>query len=110
AVRAALGASPWRIAKQFLLESALLGVLGGVAGLAFAWGALRLLVQLAPTGLPRLQDIGVDWKVLAFTLVVSLSCALLFGCIPAFRYAGARVGTGMREGGRTLSQGRERHR
>jgi len=110
AVRAALGASPWRIAKQFLLESALIGILGGVAGLALAWGALQMLVKLAPSGLPRLQDIGIDWKVLIFTLAVSQFCALLFGAIPALRYAGARIGTGMREGGRTLSQGRERHR
>jgi len=110
AVRAALGASPWRIAKQFLIESAMIGICGGVAGLALAWAAIRLLVQLAPSGLPRLQDIGVDGKVLLFTLVVSQVCALLFGSIPALRYAGARIGTGMREGGRTLSQGRERHR
>lgn len=110
AVRAALGASPWRLAKQFMLESAMIGVLGGVAGLMLAWGALRLLVQLAPAGLPRVQEIAIDWKVLVFTLAVSQLCALLFGSIPALRYASARVGTGMREGGRTLSQGRERHR
>jgi predicted permease len=110
AVRAALGASPWRIAKEFLLESAVLGVLGSVFGLALAWGALRLLVGLGPAGLPRLHDIGIDWTVLAFTIAVSLFCSLLFGSIPALRYASARMGTGLREGGRTLSQGRERHR
>ncbi len=110
AVRAALGASPWRIAREFLLESAVLGVFGSALGLVLAWGALRLLVALGPDGLPRLHDIGIDWTVLAFTIGVSLFCSLLFGSIPALRYAGTRVGTGLREGGRTLSQGRERHR
>jgi predicted permease len=110
AVRAALGASPWRIAREFLLESAVLGILGSVLGLVLAWGALRLLVALGPDGLPRLHDIGIDWTVLAFTIAVSLFCSLLFGSIPALRYASTRMGTGLREGGRTLSQGRERHR
>jgi predicted permease len=110
AVCAALGASPWRIAREFLLESAVMGIAGSALGLALAWGALRLLVALAPSGLPRLHDIGIDLPVLAFTMGVSLLCSLLFGSIPALRYAGTRMGTGLREGGRTLSQGRERHR
>ena len=110
AVRTALGASRWRIASDFLLESVVIGILGSALGLLVAWGALRLLMAINPQGLPRLQDIGIDLTVLAFTLVVSLFCSLLFGSIPALRYASARMGTGLREGGRTLSQGRERHR
>jgi predicted permease len=110
AVCAALGASQWRIAREFLLESAVMGIVGSALGLGVAWGAIRLLVTLAPSGLPRLHDIGIDLPVLAFTLGVSLLCSLLFGSIPALRYAGARMGTGLREGGRTSSQGRERHR
>ena len=110
AVRTALGASRWRIASDFLLESVVIGILGSALGLLVAWGALRLLMAVNPQGLPRLQDIGIDLTVLAFTLVVSLFCSLLFGSIPALRYASARMGTGLREGGRTLSQGRERHR
>jgi predicted permease len=110
AVRAALGASPWRIAKEFLLESAVLGMLGSALGLVLAWGALRLLVSVGPAGVPRLHDIGIDGTVLGFTIAVSLFCSLLFGSIPALRYASSRLGTGLREGGRTLSQGRERHR
>jgi predicted permease len=109
AVCSALGASPWRIAKQFLLESAVLGVMGSALGLVLAWGALRLLVVLGPAGLPRLHDIGIDLNVLVFTLGVALFCSLLFGSIPALRYAGTRVGTGLRES-RTTSQGRDRHR
>ena len=110
AVRTALGASRWRIASDFLLESVVIGILGSGLGLLVAWGALRLLMAINPLGLPRLQDIGIDLTVLAFTVVVSLFCSLLFGSIPALRYASARMGTGLREGGRTLSQGRERHR
>jgi len=110
AVRTALGASRWRIASDFLLESVVIGILGSGLGLLLAWGALRLLIAINPQGLPRLQDIGIDLTVLGFTIVVSLFCSLLFGSIPALRYASARMGTGLREGGRTLSQGRERHR
>lgn len=110
AICSALGASRWRIAQEFLIESILLGSMGSLLGLAFAWGALRLLIAIAPAGLPRLHDIGIDFPVLGFTLLVSLACSLLFGSIPALRYAGTRMGTGLREGGRTLSQGRERHR
>ena len=109
AVCTALGASPWRIAKQFLLESAVLGILGSALGLTLAWGALRLLIALGPDGVPRLHDIGIDLNVLVFTLGVALFCSLLFGSIPALRYAGAQTGTGLR-GSRTTSQGRERHR
>jgi predicted permease len=106
---AALGASPWRISKEFLMESAVLGVAGSAFGLLLAWGALRLLVMLGPAGLPRLQDIGIDPLVLLFTLAVALFCSLLFGSVPALRYATAKAGTGLRES-RTTSQGRERHR
>src|ERR1700757_3614683 len=110
AVRTALGASRWRIASDFLLESVVIGILGSGLGLLVAWGALRLLMAINPQGLPRLQDIGIDLTVLGFTIVVALFCSLLFGSIPALRYASSRMGTGLREGGRTLSQGRERHR
>ena len=110
AVCSALGATRWRIAREFLLESVMLGIAGSVLGLGLAWGALRLLVAIAPQGLPRLHDIAIDLPVLGFTLLVALGCSLFFGSIPALRYASARMGTGLREGGRTVSQGRERHR
>jgi predicted permease len=109
-IRAALGASRGRIAAELLLESLILGLLGSVLGLGLAYGALRVLVAMAPAGLPRLSEISIDGPVLLFTLLVSLFASLLFGSIPVFKYAGARLGTGLREGGRTLSQSRERHR
>ena len=109
AVCAALGAGPWQIAKQFLLESAVLGALGSALGLVLAWGALRLLIALGPSGLPRLRDIGIDGNVLLFTLAVALVCVLLFGSIPVLKFGGTRASTGLR-GSRTVSQSRERHR
>ncbi len=110
AVRAALGASWRRIAGELLFESILLGLLGSVLGLAFAYGALRLLVALAPHGLPRLQEIAINPAVLLFTLVVSLFASLLSASIPILKYASVHAGTGLRQGGRTTTQGRERHR
>ena len=108
-IRAALGASRGRIATELLLESLILGLAGGALGLGFAYGSLRVLVAMAPAGLPRLGEIGINAPVLLFTLLVSLFASLLFGSIPIFKYAGGRLGTGLREGGRSLSQSRERH-
>jgi len=110
AVRAALGASRGRIAGELLLESVILGLLGSMVGLGLAYVALRILVAMAPTGLPRIHEIGMDATVLLFTLGISLLASVLFGSIPIFKYAGARLSTGIREGGRALSQSREQHR
>ena len=65
---------------------------------------------MPPTGLPRLNEIGVDGTVVLFTLAVSLVASLLFGSIPILKYASARLGTGLREGGRSMTESRERHR
>jgi putative ABC transport system permease protein len=110
AVRAALGASWSRIASEMLFESMVLGVLGSVIGLGLAYGALRVLVAVAPRGLPRVAEIGIDGWVLLFTLGVAVLASLLFSSIPIFKYAGTRLATGMREGARGLSQSREQHR
>ena len=110
AIRAALGAGWRRIAGDLLFESVVLGLLGSALGLALAYGALRILVAMAPTGLPRIHEIGIDVPVLLFTLAIALFSSLLFGAIPVFKYAGAHLNTGLREGGRTLSQSRQQHR
>jgi predicted permease len=110
AIRSALGAGWGRIAAELLFESVVLGVAGSLIGLALAYGALRLLVSIAPTGLPRVQEIGIDLPVLFFTLGLSLFTSLLIGLIPIVKYAGASANSGLREGGRALSQSRERHR
>ncbi len=110
AIRSALGAGWGRIAAELLFESVVLGVAGSLIGLALAYGALRLLVAMAPTGLPRIHEIGIDLPVLLFTLALALFTSLLIGFIPVIKYAGASVNSGLREGGRALSQSRERHR
>jgi putative ABC transport system permease protein len=83
AVRAALGASRGRLARQSLTESLLLGVLGGAAGCGLAAILIRLFVSIAPEGIPRLQQAGLDVRVGVFTLVVALASALIFGVAPA---------------------------
>jgi predicted permease len=110
AVRGALGASRGRLAAELLLESIVLGLLGSAIGLGLAYAALRVLVELAPDGLPRINEITINGPVLLFTLFVSLFSSVLFGCIPALKYAGIRLNTGIREGGRGLSQSKEQHR
>jgi len=110
AIRAALGAGWSRIARELLMESVALGLLGGAAGLGVAYGAVRVLVAMAPAQLPRLHEISMDSRVILFTFAVSLIAGLLFGMAPALKYAGPRLSTALRAGGRSLSQSRERHR
>src|SRR6266403_1219547 len=110
AVRAALGASRPRIAADLLFESVILGLLGSAVGLGLAYAALRVLAAIAPAGLPRIREIAIDGRVLFFTLLISLLASILFGSIPIFKYAGVRLSTGIREGGRALSQSKEQHR
>ncbi len=88
AIRAALGAGWGRIAREMLIESLILGMMGGVLGLGLAYTAVRILVAKGPAKLPRLTEIGIDPIVLAFTLGVSLFAGLLFGLIPVLKYAG----------------------
>jgi len=110
AVRSALGASPYRIAGELFIESFILGSLGSAIGLGLAFAALRTLVAIAPSGIPRINEIGIDGPVMLFTFAVSILASILFGSIPIFKYAGVRLSTGIRQGGRANSQSREQHR
>ncbi len=110
AIRAALGAGWPQIARELLLESVTLGVLGGILGLGLAAAALRVLVAIAPDSLPRLDEIGIDAMVLAFTLAISIVAGLLFGLIPVFKYVRPQLAGSLRAGGRAISQSKERHR
>lgn len=110
AIRAALGAGWAQIARELLLESVTLGVAGGALGLAMAAAALRVLVTMGSSHLPRIDEIGIDPTVLVFSTVISLFAGLLFGLMPVFKYAGPRLATTLRDGGRTSSEGRQRHR
>jgi predicted permease len=110
AVKAALGASSGRIVRELLMESLTLAVLGGAAGVALAYGAVRLLIALSPGNLPRLQEITIDMPVLLFALGLSLVAGLLFGVVPALKQAGAQLNTMLRAGGRTASASADRQR
>ena len=108
-IRAALGAGRGRIARELLLESVLLGLIGGVLGIAVAAAGLRLLVAIGPANLPRLHEISLDAGSLFFTLLLSLLSGLFFGSIPAWRYARSRVTVSL-NAGRTVSASREHNR
>jgi putative ABC transport system permease protein len=110
AIRAALGASRGRIARELLIESVTLGLLGGGLGLFIAQAALRVLKAMAPAHLPRVDQIGIDGLVLIFTLAISLAAGLLFGAIPVFKYAGKALAGALRSEGRSVSASKERHR
>jgi predicted permease len=110
AIRSALGASRSRIAAALFCESLILGVVGGLLGLGLAYGAVQILIATDPVGLPRIHEIGIDGKIMMFTLFVSLATSFLFGCVPVFKYAGPGIAIRLREGGRSLSESRDRHR
>jgi predicted permease len=110
AVRSALGAGRWRIARELLLESVTLGLLGGAAGVGVACAGLRLLIAIGPENLPRLSEISLDGQSLAFTLILSVFSGLLFGSIPVLRYAPPRQAVLPLGAMRTASTSRDRQR
>jgi predicted permease len=110
AVRSALGAGRWRIARELLLESVTLGLLGGAVGVGVAYAGLRLLTAIGPENLPRLSEISLDGRSLAFTLILSMLSGLLFGSIPMLRYAPSRQAVPLLGAARTASVSRERQR
>ncbi|MEE8584293.1 MAG: ABC transporter permease [Acidobacteriota bacterium] len=109
-VRAAMGASRGRIARQYLTESGLLGLVGGLAGLGLAQAGILLLPVIAPENLPRLEEISASPVVLLFTLAVSLLAGLLFGAFPVVQQGNPHLAAALKEGGRQSSEGKRRHR
>ena len=105
AIRTALGAGRLRIVRQLLTESMLLSLVGGVLGLALAWGLVRLLVAASPEQLPRVQEIALDLRVLLFTLGVSPLTGLLFGLAPALAATRHSLGHFLKEAGRGGAEG-----
>ena len=110
AIRTALGASRREITSVIMIESLALGIVGSLVGLGLAFGALRILIAAAPTGLPRLHEIGINPTVLLFTLGLGIFVSIIIALIPVIKYSTVRASTGLREGGRSASQSRERHR
>jgi putative ABC transport system permease protein len=106
-VRLALGASRWRLARQLLVESLVMSSCGALLGLLIAQWASQLLVrQLSTQSNHVFLELGLDWRVLAFTMLVAVATALLFGTAPAFRASGARPMDAIKEHGRGGGDGR----
>jgi predicted permease len=110
AVRAALGAGRGRVAGQLLVESGVLAFAGGILGLGLAQALARVLVSMAPPSIPRLGDITIDARILAFSAAVSLLTALLCGLLPAVELSRPAAADALKEGGRTSSPGRRQRR
>ncbi len=109
AMRGALGASRGRIARALLSESVVLALAGGAVGVALAQAATGLLRRIAPAELPRVDDIGIDGRVLLFTVSVSLLSGVLFGLIAVLRF-GTPSMAALKEGGRSAGDAPGRHR
>jgi putative ABC transport system permease protein len=108
ALRAALGAVPARIARELLVESLVIGAIGGALGLAIAYGGLELLVAIGPSNLPRLDEIAVHPAVLAFTVAATLAATFAFGGVTALKHAWGADLAAFGGGGRGVSTSRER--
>jgi putative ABC transport system permease protein len=103
AIRAAMGAGRWRIARQMLTESVLLSVLGGTLGLLFAQWGIKLILYISPDAIPRWREITLSWQVLAFTIGLSFLTGLLFGLVPALQAGEVDVNETLKETGRGTS-------
>lgn len=109
AVRLAIGASRWRLVRQMFSESLLIAALGAAGGLVAAqWFSRALVAFLSTSDSPLFVDLGLNWRVFAFTSLVAVAACLLFGLAPAIRATAASPGASMKAGGRGGSDGRER--
>jgi len=110
AIRAALGADRKQLVRHMLEESVLLTLLGGVGGLLLAAGAVKLLLALHPSDIPRLDQVGIDWRVLGFTLLISIVTVIAVGVAPALRASKPTLTESLKEGEARMGTGARRRR
>jgi predicted permease len=110
AMRGALGASRWRLIRSIIVDQVVLAALGGALGIAVANVALRVFVTTAPTSLPRVQDVTIDARVIAFGAIVAMVAALSVALLPAWRIGRANLESVLRSGGRSSDRGAQRVR
>ena len=110
AIRTALGASRFQIVRQLLIETSLLALLGGAAGLFLAWWSADALVAMGPADIPRLDEIRVNGTVIAFTFAIAFLTSLIFGLIPALQASRPQVEQSLREASRGSTSGVRSHR
>ncbi len=108
AIRTALGAGRWRVIRQFLTESSMLSLIGGAVGLLLALYGIDLLAGFAPSTIPRVREIGLDLRVLCFSLLISLLTGIVFGLAPALHVSKADLNESLKEGARGATSGRRR--
>ncbi|HET7114800.1 MAG TPA: ABC transporter permease [Pyrinomonadaceae bacterium] len=109
AIRAAMGASRTRVIRQLLTESVLLSLVGGAVGLLLAVWWSDLLVALGKDDIPRAVHVAIDWRVLGFTIGVSVLTGLIFGLVPAFHSSKSELIESLKEGGRGTSESARRN-
>ncbi|HET7205938.1 MAG TPA: ABC transporter permease [Terriglobales bacterium] len=107
AIRAALGASKWRLFRRTLIESLLLGVVGGILGIVIGELGLKWLLLVAPSGIPRLDEVQVDARALGFAILLSLATSVLFGVLPAWKMARSNPQNSLKWG--SAAAGENRH-
>ena len=103
AIRAAMGAGRWRIARQLLTESVLLALVGGALGMLIAQWGIKLILYVSPDAIPRAREISLDWRVLGFTIGISFVTGILFGLVPALQAGVVDVHETLKETGRGTS-------
>jgi putative ABC transport system permease protein len=105
AIRRALGADRWRLVRQFLTESVLLALCGGILGSLLAMWGVEVLVAISPQNIPRLNEISLNWQVLSFTFFISLATGVVFGLLPALHATNPNLTESLKEGGRSSTEG-----